>query len=92
VVIDTSAHDASNASSIEGAHQFPQQAISPISLAKLAGADKFTPVVFFDMDANSIHCYKAVRQAVILGYSNVYWFRGGLKEWLNKGLPVVRVQ
>lgn len=91
VIIDTSVHDATNSSGIEGAHNLPERALSPIALAQLAG-DKFTPVVFLDTDANSIHCYKAVRQAVILGYSNVYWFRGGLKEWLDKGLPVVRVE
>jgi len=91
VLIDTSAHDAANPSSIEGAHSVPGETLSASVLTRLAD-DKIAPLVFFDTDPNSIRCYKAARQAVILGYTNIYWFRGGLKEWLDKGLPVVKLQ
>ena len=91
VIIDTGPHDTTQPISIEGAHALSAQSISPIVLTQLA-SDKFTPLVFFGTDPGSIHSYKAAKQAVILGYINVYWFRGGLKEWLDKGMPVVKLQ
>lgn len=33
---------------------------------------------------------KAIKIAVKCGYSNLFWFRGGYAEWLEKGYPVVR--
>jgi rhodanese-related sulfurtransferase len=32
---------------------------------------------------------KAVRKAVSYGYVNIFWFRGGIAEWTEKGFPVV---
>ena len=31
----------------------------------------------------------AVNKALAWGYKNVYWYRGGWKEWTEKRLPVV---
>lgn len=48
---------------------------------------KNTPVLFY---CNGVKCGrsgKAVTIAVGCGYSNIYWFRGGFKEWLAKGYP-----
>jgi rhodanese-related sulfurtransferase len=30
---------------------------------------------------------KAIKKAVSYGYVNVFWFRGGLLEWQEKGFP-----
>ena len=31
----------------------------------------------------------AIRKAMGWGYRNVFWFRGGWKEWTDKRLPVI---
>jgi len=55
-------------------------------LAKLP-ADKNAPVIFF---CNSGTCWKSYKSAVVArdaGYKKVHWFRGGMPEWSEKGLP-----
>jgi rhodanese-related sulfurtransferase len=32
--------------------------------------------------------YKASVTAIKVGYTNVYWFRGGFPEWKSKGFPI----
>ena len=51
---------------------------------------KDSPVLFY---CNGVKCGrsgKAVKIAIDCGYSNIYWFRGGFKEWLAKGYPYLR--
>lgn len=91
VIIDTRPKDTADALTIEGAITLPEQTLSANTLASLT-KDKFTPLVIFGADEHSVHSYKAARQAVVLGYFSVYWFRGGFQEWLDKGMPVVKVQ
>ena len=53
-------------------------------------ATKTTPVVFY---CNGVKCgrsSKSAKLAVGLGYSKVFWFRGGWAEWVEKGLPVTK--
>ncbi len=55
-------------------------------LAKLP-ADKAKPVIFF---CNSGTCWKSYKASVLArdaGYKQVHWFRGGMPEWNQKGLP-----
>ena len=57
------------------------------SLAQ-AIASKDTPVCFY---CNGPTCHRsgdAAQKAVAEGYSKVYWFRGGIAEWKEKGYPV----
>jgi rhodanese-related sulfurtransferase len=91
VIIDARPSENFNGLNIEGALSVPDRSLSPHSLAAMT-KDKFTPLVIFGADEHSIHGYKAARQAVTLGYVYVFWFRGGLQEWLDKGMPVVRLQ
>ena len=91
VIIDTRPIDTANTLTIEGAITPSEQTLSAHTLASLT-KDKFTPLVIFGEDAHSVHSYKAARQAVTLGYSYVFWFRGGFQEWLDKGMPVVKIQ
>jgi rhodanese-related sulfurtransferase len=52
------------------------------------GADKNASVLF---QCNGPECwksYKAASLAVKAGFKKVYWFRGGIPEWKQKGLPV----
>jgi len=51
-------------------------------------SDKTAAIIF---QCNGERCwksYKASVAAVKAGYSNVNWFRGGIPEWKEKGLPV----
>ncbi|WP_455203053.1 rhodanese-like domain-containing protein, partial [Kaarinaea lacus] len=66
----------------------PGRSMSPLQLAQVV-ADKFTPVVFFCDGIHSSHSYRAAKKVVALGYANVFWFRGGIQEWADKGLPIV---
>ena len=55
-------------------------------LSKLP-ADKSAPVVTF---CNGPECWKSYKGAMLArdaGYKQVYWLRGGLPEWIAKGLP-----
>jgi rhodanese-related sulfurtransferase len=60
--------------------------------ASLAGVipSKHSEVVFY---CNGTKCRRsdhAVAIAVGCGYDRVYWFRGGIEEWLRKNYPVYR--
>ena len=50
------------------------------------------PTLFY---CNGVKCgrsAKAVKIALSCGYNNIYWFRGGFKEWLAKGYPYLQAQ
>lgn len=73
---------------IEGAVALPNTETNAASLAQHA-PDKATPLAFY---CNGIKCgrsLKAAKIALAEGYSNIYWFRGGIQEWEAKGLPIV---
>jgi rhodanese-related sulfurtransferase len=55
-------------------------------LSKLA-ADKAAPMVMFCNAGECWKSYKASAAAVKAGYTKVYWFRGGMPEWVAAGLP-----
>lgn len=56
------------------------------------GADRATiPLVFYCYGIDCIRSRTAGAQAARLGYSNVLWFRGGVQEWRDTGLPLVTV-
>ena len=57
------------------------------SLAKILPA-KDAPVLFYCNGAKCGRSVESCKIAVADGYSNVYWFRGGIQEWEAKGFPV----
>ena len=72
---------------IEGAINLANTDTDEASLSKIVPA-KADPVLFY---CNGITCGRSVesaKKAVSYGYSKVYWFRGGMQEWEQKGLPV----
>lgn len=49
--------------------------------------DKAAPIVFYCNAGECWKSYKASTVAIKAGYSKVFWFRGGLPEWVAAGLP-----
>ena len=51
--------------------------------------ERDTPVLFY---CNGVRCLRSsdsITKAVGWGYTNLFWFRGGWKEWTEKRLPMV---
>jgi PQQ-dependent catabolism-associated CXXCW motif protein len=49
------------------------------------------PLVFFCVNSQCWLSYNASLRAAALGYTNVYWYRGGIESWRAAGLPLARV-
>jgi len=58
-------------------------------LSKLSNNNKNTPLVFYCFDSMCWLSYNACLKATELGYSNIYWYRGGTAAWKSAGLPFV---
>ena len=50
---------------------------------------KSAQVLFYCNGNRCMRSADATRKALAWGYSRVYWFRGGWKEWTSKKLPVI---
>jgi len=89
VVIDSRKPSDRAKGFIEGSVALPNTDTNEASLAKHI-KNKSTPIAFY---CNGIKCgrsYAASKIAIKLGYTNIYWFRGGWDEWIQKGLPVMK--
>jgi len=63
----------------------PVQAQLAKTLAQLSCGDMRRPMVFFCANARCWLSYNAALRAAALGYSDVYWYRGGLEAWIAAG-------
>ncbi|MFY7867071.1 rhodanese-like domain-containing protein [Roseateles sp.] len=96
-VIDTRVAAEYAEKSIKGAKSVPYKEKSAkatdfdaskdqFDLSKLP-ADKAAPIVFF---CNAGECWKSYKASVLAqkaGHTKINWFRGGMPEWVSKGLP-----
>ena len=87
ILIDTRRHSDFKSGTIEGSVSLPSTQTSPGALANVI-PDKTTPIVFYCGGLSCSKSMKSVKKAVSYGYVNIFWFRGGLSEWRNKGFPV----
>ncbi len=74
---------------IEGSLSLPDIKTNCNSLAKII-PEKSAPTLYY---CNGVKCgrsVKAINIAQTCGYSNIYWFRGGFEEWLDKGFPYLQ--
>ena len=74
---------------IEGSLSLPDVDTTCASLSKVLHK-KDTASLFY---CNGVKCgrsAKAINIALGCGYSNIYWFRGGFEEWLEKGYPYLQ--
>ncbi|WP_455208106.1 rhodanese-like domain-containing protein [Kaarinaea lacus] len=88
VLIDSRHSEQFKDGAIKGSISLPDTQTSPAALSQLV-PNKMTPVVFYCEGLSCPHSMKAVRKAVSYGYINIFWFRGGISEWTEKGFPVV---
>lgn len=57
-------------------------------LGQITGGDSTLPVVVYCSDPHCWMSYNATLRVVAAGYSNVYWYRGGLQAWQMAGLQL----
>ena len=89
VVIDSRKASDRAKGYIEGSVALVDTDTNEASLAKVLKS-KSTPVAFY---CNGVKCGRsgnAAKVAMGLGYTTIYWFRGGWDEWTQKGLPVMK--
>lgn len=87
VLIDTRRSSDFKSGTIQGSVSLPSSQTSPGALASVI-PDKTTPIVFYCDGLSCSQSMKSVKKAVSYGYVNIFWFRGGLSEWRDKGFPV----
>lgn len=51
--------------------------------------EKHSPILFYCNGVRCLRSSNAILKARDWGYTNLFWFRGGWKEWSEKRLPVV---
>jgi len=74
---------------IESSLSLPDVDTTCASLSKVIGT-KRSPSLFY---CNGVKCgrsAKAINIAIGCGYTNIFWFRGGFEEWLEKGYPYLQ--
>jgi PQQ-dependent catabolism-associated CXXCW motif protein len=78
---------------LPGARRYPGVGLANPSvdldqlLEKDTGGDKAYPMVFYCQGPECWESYNAALRARDAGYTNVYWYRGGLEAWGLANLP-----
>jgi len=60
-----------------------------LQLLQATGGDTSRPLIFLCQGANCWESYNAALRAHAAGYSQLYWYRGGLAAWQEAGLTTV---
>jgi PQQ-dependent catabolism-associated CXXCW motif protein len=76
------------AGGMPGTFSDPFQTAFIQQLAQATDGDLGRPLVFFCQGANCWESYNAVLRASAAGYTNIYWYRGGLAAWTEAGFPM----
>lgn len=88
IVIDARMNDEYAKGHIEGSINLLNTSMRPEDLQVIA-PDKMTSIMIYCNGERCLRSSDAVKKAMEWGYKNVYWFRGGWNEWIDKGLPVI---
>ena len=59
-------------------------------LAHLSAGSKSRSLVFFCASSECWLSYNAALRAVAAGYTQVFWYRGGIDAWVGADLPTAR--
>lgn len=88
VIIDSRKKSEFAKGHIEGAVNLLNTSMRPEDLAAIV-PDKTAPIVFYCNGTRCMRSSDAIRKATDWGYRNIFWFRGGWKEWEEKRLPAI---
>lgn len=88
VIIDSRKESEFAKGHIEGAVNLLNTTMQQEDLDALVG-DRSRNIVFYCNGARCLRSTDALRKAMSWGYRNLFWFRGGWKEWSDKRLPVI---
>ena len=73
----------------EGAIIGKDKDLIPKALQAWTSGDKSKPIVFYCRSSSCWHSYNASLHALEMGYTNVFWYRGGIDAWKDSGGKVV---
>jgi rhodanese-related sulfurtransferase len=89
VIIDSRLPGDVKRGRIERSLNLPSNEMSAEKLAQLARRDQ--PVLFYCNGRRCPRSHDASAAAVSWGWQQVYWFQGGIEEWVAKNYPLVVV-
>lgn len=89
VIIDSRHAEEYSKGHIEGAINLLDNDTTAKSLA-MHVSGKNTPILLYCNGERCMRSSNAATIAVNSGYKNIYWFRGGWMEWLDKKMPVTQ--
>lgn len=88
VIIDSRKKSEYLKGHIEGAANLLNTSMRREDMVALS-PNKTTPIVFYCNGTRCLRSSDAIHKAMGWGYRNLFWFRGGWKEWTDKRLPVI---
>ena len=88
IVIDSRKRTEYVKGHIEGSINILNTEITLKNLESIA-PNKGSALLFYCNGERCLRSSDSIRKAVGWGYTNLYWFRGGWKEWTEKRLPMV---
>jgi len=89
IIIDSRIKSDRQQGYIETSLSLPDGETSCHTLSEIL-AHKKSPVIFY---CNGPKCGRsaiAVKVAILCGYTNTFWFRGGFEEWKQKKFPFIK--
>jgi rhodanese-related sulfurtransferase len=89
IIIDSRIHSDRRQGYIANSVSLPDTETNCSSLFRVIFR-KNTPVVFYCNGPRCRRSDNAVKIASDCGYTDIYWFRGGFEEWLNKEYLITR--
>jgi len=87
VVIDSRRNEEHDKGHIEGSISILDSNMTHDEL-KMHVNTADTPILFYCNGVRCMRSYKASVKAISWGYRNIYWFRGGWKEWKASEMPI----
>jgi rhodanese-related sulfurtransferase len=87
VVVDSRYHEEYAKGHIEGSVNILNTDMTADTLDNFTG-NLLTPVLFYCNGERCLRSSRAAKKAVTWGYKNIYWFRKGWLEWIDKQYPI----
>lgn len=88
VIIDARMNSEYAKGHIEGAVNILNTSMRREDL-EAAAPDRTAPIIVYCNGERCLRSSDAVGKAMEWDYRNIFWFRGGWREWTEKGLPVI---